>query len=249
MNPKELFESDGFTPEQIELLKQNDIKGVMKLDDFAAIFKSIEGRTAKVELTSAGVWIIVTSSFGSWVIFVEQADRTLADGEHPWEIPSGKVDSGRDKDIFETTRREIREELGFYINDNIYPICIAIKRELSEIPEILPFPSGNNQEIWVEDGALWTGENLKGGLISICEIGLDKIPHTMIQTMARRFPNHTPLIEHFTNVDHKEISRIAMVPLQEVLNGSSPLLQKSSHMWAQVDGFRAFMRTIGDDEA
>lgn len=77
----------------------------------------------KFRATSVGVMPIVSVNNIEYSMLVEQADRE----NHPWEIPSGRVED-EDENIFAAGQREFREETGLEVSvKELYPLTYAFK--------------------------------------------------------------------------------------------------------------------------
>ena len=230
---------------EIVQLKNAGMSGIAKIGGFEAKFDSFEtGDRVTVNLTSAAVWLVVIGDDQDYVYFVEQSDRTLENGKHPWEVPSGKVNSS-DIDIFHTAQRELFEETGIR-NTKLHPIAVALKRNQQNIPFVSIVQSFRN-DIWIHDEEMMFNmakqQELNGGLVFVSTIPISEVPGlSMIRGLpfddedmfgGRKF---RPPPE----VDPNEISSFTLDPLDIVMSGQSAIIPQTGHMWAQADAFRAF---------
>lgn len=246
MNAERIFK-EGFTGSEKRELRAKGVSGVTRVGNFSADFLSINERSFSVKLKSAGVWIGVQSRDEDYVLFVEQADRILPNGTHPWEVPSGGVDTGRDKNIYMTADMEVFEETGIRLR-KLKTIAIAVKRVQNDIPPqefILPV---FDNELWIdnEERIMKMAEEgpLEGGLIGFSLVPLQFVPGFSTTTPSPYSKDGRMYLPP-AGVDRTEISRIALEILDDVMERKSPLLNMSAHMWAQADAFRAFILNVG----
>lgn len=238
MDAKRVFNADDLSEDELKALREAGIKGTVRLKGFEATFRALEGRVTTVKLTSGAVWIMVKGQNSDYVLFTEQADRKLSDGSHPWELASGKVNPETDADIIQTIIREAREETGLELTNGL-PIALALKRKEDanvELPGII-VPTFNN-ELWINEPFLWSVQEPVGGLIMASMVTLETFfnyPNPML------YPDGSLVFAPPSGVDQSEISRLVLVPLDDVMDGSSKYLHATSHAWAQADAFKAFV--------
>lgn len=266
IDPKEAFQQGAnLSPKDMKALERAGIAGTVKIGNFSADFLSLEGESFHVNLTSAAVWLGVVTEEQDYVLFVEQADRTLPDGSHPWEVPSGRVDPQKDTNIYSTLIREVREETGIPLT-NALPIAVAIKREQDGMPDITIVPTADD-EIWIHSEEkmreLAKEGELEGGLICISRISLEtlfklqaeivniepdgthfcNLPHVPITIIKTPFGDIGHMRQS-NRIDPSEISKAALEPLDNIIDGKNQFISQTSHMWAQADAFRTFMLKI-----
>jgi 8-oxo-dGTP pyrophosphatase MutT (NUDIX family) len=244
ISPKEVFQQGGkLSPEDVATLKEQGIKGAVRIGDFSADFTSLDGESFQVVLTSAAVWLGVVTREQDYVLFVEQADRVLPDGSHPWEVPSGQVDN--DSNIYATLKREVAEETGLTLTQAL-PIAVAVKRQQLNIPEITIVPTTDN-EIWIHSEDLMKQlareQILKGGLVFISQVGAKELMELGVRNFEPE-PDGSIFFNPPPSVDTSEISRMVLEPLDTIMEGESRFIPKTSHVWAQADAFRSFMLKI-----
>lgn len=246
LEPKYVFDRGvNLSAEEVAALRAAGMSGALRLDDFHVDFMSIDGSSFRVELTSAAVWLVIQTPDKDYVVFVEQNDRFLPDGSHPWEVPSGKVDFQQDINILHTAAREVKEETGYEITKAL-AIAIAAKSDHAELSDVEIIPTTRHAiGIGDEDKLKALAEQgvVKGGLIYTAGIRLDLFEEIALRRNCQRQGNvliHLPP----AGVDPSEISRIALEPLEDVLEGRSQFVDKSSHMWAQAVALRAFILMV-----
>lgn len=248
MNPEEVYKRGAHLDEPTrDELEQRGIAGSVRVGGFRAEFITLEGKEFGIDLSSAAVWLGVQDRANDqdYVMFVQQADRTLPDGNLPWEVPSGRVDPDLDDNIYGTLVREAFEETGIRL-ESVMTQAIAFKRDEEEVlgTTMVPVDQG---EIWIHSEeeimqACMKGP-VKGGLIGLSVISIEQF----LSTGPEQLPHRGASALIFAPppiVNRSEISKIALVPLDDVMSGSSNFIKQTSHTWAQYDGYRAFLLKI-----
>ena len=216
--------------------------------------------TLKIPLNSAGVWLLVVDrgSRQTYVLLTEQADRSIEAGwsQHPWEIPSGGIEAA-DISIIGTAQREVLEEVGVDLTgEKLVPLVVVIKPEDGEahisitdrhyeniLVSRATLDSGIPRSGRSEDheGFLVSKETLgakhsgSAGLVLACTIDID----TLRINSPEILDDGTIIFPPPESVDPREISRLALIPIDEVFSERSPLLNSSIHKWAMYDALHA----------